>query len=172
MLVSWTISTRPDAEMVNSMLDLAADKLSEEERPIVHSDRGSHYRWPGWIERIAGYDLTQSMSKKGCSADNAACEGLFGRIKNEMFYNRSWKNVSLDSFIDILDRYLYWYNNLRIKMSLNGMSPVNYRLSWVIPLKCQENIRHPDGHKTQNPPRKCIRIGTEIQKWQRTNLQE
>ncbi len=129
MLVSWTISTRPDAEMVNSMLDLAADKLSEEERPIVHSDRGSHYRWPGWIERIAGYDLTQSMSKKGCSPDNAACEGLFGRIKNEMFYNRSWKNVSLDSFIDILDRYLYWYNNLRIKMSLNGMSPVNYRLS-------------------------------------------
>jgi transposase InsO family protein len=146
MLVSWTISTRPDAEMVNSMLDLAADKLSEEERPIVHSDRGSHYRWPGWIERIAGYDLTQSMSKKGCSPDNAACEGLFGRIKNEMFYNRSWKNVSLDSFIDILDRYLYWYNNLRIKMSLNGMSPVNYRLSLGLSPKMSKKTSAPPFH--------------------------
>ena len=28
------------------------------------------------------------MSKKGCSPDNSACEGFFGRIKNEMFYSR------------------------------------------------------------------------------------
>ena len=26
------------------------------------------------------------MSKKGCSPDNSACEGVFGRLKNEMFY--------------------------------------------------------------------------------------
>lgn len=47
------------------------------------------------------------MSKKGCSPDNSACEGFFSRIKNEMFYERDWSNVSLDSFIDILDEYLY-----------------------------------------------------------------
>ena len=29
--------------------------------------------------------LTRSMSKKGCSPDNAACEGFFGRLKNEIF---------------------------------------------------------------------------------------
>ena len=32
--------------------------------------------------------LERSMSKKGCSLDNAACEALFGRLKNEMFYCR------------------------------------------------------------------------------------
>ena len=129
LLVSWTVSTRPDADMVNTMLDLATGTLIDGDCPVIHSDRGGHYRWPGWLERIEKSGLIRSMSKKGCSPDNAACEGLFGRVKNEIFYNRSWAGVSMDSFMETLDNYLYWYNNKRIKMSLHGMSPVNYRLS-------------------------------------------
>lgn len=30
--------------------------------------------------------LTRSMSKKGCSPDNSACEGVFGRIKKSLGY--------------------------------------------------------------------------------------
>ena len=71
--------------------------------------------------------LQRSMSRKGCSPDNAACEGFFGRLKNEMFYNRSWVGVSLEEFIDILDEYLVWYNEKRIKLSLGAMSPLEYR---------------------------------------------
>ena len=129
MIVSWTVSTRPDAEMVNVMLDMATETLDNGERPIIHSDRGCHYRWPGWLERIEKSALVRSMSKKGCSPDNSACEGFFGRIKNEMFYGRTWNGVTMDSFMETLDRYLHWYNNKRIKMSLGGMSPVQYRLS-------------------------------------------
>lgn len=44
MLVSWTMSTRPDAEMVNTMLDMATDTLNDDECPIIHADRGCHYR--------------------------------------------------------------------------------------------------------------------------------
>ncbi len=73
--------------------------------------------------------LQRLMSKKGCSPDNAACEGFFGRLKNEMFYNRSWVGVSLEEFIDILDEYLVWYNEKRIKLSLGAMSPLEYRQS-------------------------------------------
>ena len=127
ILVSWTISTRPDSELVNCMLDRATARLKVDETPILHSDRGGHYRWPGWLERIENRGLIRSMSQKGCSPDNAACEGLFGRIKNEMFYNRSWQGVSLEEFMDRLDRYLHWYNDDRIKMSLGGLSPVEYR---------------------------------------------
>jgi hypothetical protein len=35
---------------------------------------------------------------KGCPQDNTACEGFSGRIKNEMFYNRSWNRVSIKEF--------------------------------------------------------------------------
>jgi putative transposase len=128
-LTSWAIGTSPNAELVNSMLDVAILTLKPDEHPIVHSDRGAHYRWPGWIDRMQEANLTRSMSQKGCSPDNAACEGVFGRVKNEMFYNRSWANVSIDEFIDILDGYLRWYNEKRIKMSLGAMSPLEYRRS-------------------------------------------
>ena len=63
--------------------------------------------------RVAG--LTRSMLKKGCSSDNAACEGVFGRLKNEMFYGRSWIGVTMDDFINELNSYIDWYNTKRIK---------------------------------------------------------
>ena len=129
MVVSWTIGTSPDAGLVNSMLDMATATLGERERPVVHSDRGAHYRWPGWIERMEAAGLTRSMSKKGCSPDNAACEGFFVRLKNEMFYNRKWQGVSIDEFMDILDNYLHWYNEKRINLSLGAKSPLEYRRS-------------------------------------------
>lgn len=127
LAVSWTIGTSPNADLANTMLDAAIQSLNSGEHPIVHSDRGCHYRWPGWIERMENAGLVRSMSKKGCSPDNSACEGFFGRIKNEMFYGRNWHGVSLDAFTGLLDAYLHWYNEKRIKISLGGMSPVEYR---------------------------------------------
>ena len=67
------------------------------------------------------------MSKKACTSDNAACEGFFGRLKNEMFYNRSWADTSMEDFIDQVDEYIRWYNEQRIKVKLGGLSPVEYR---------------------------------------------
>jgi len=72
MVVSWTIGTSPDAELVNTMLDEAILHLSGDEHPIIHSDSGCHYRWPGWISRMEDAGLTRSMSKKGYSPDNSA----------------------------------------------------------------------------------------------------
>ena len=127
LLVNWTISTSPDALLVNSMLDDAAKLLSVGEKPIIHSDRGVHYRWPGWIDRMEKNGFIRLMSKKGCSPDNSACEGVFGRIKNEMFYNADWSGVNISEFIGILNDYLYWYNEKRIKKSLGYLSPIEYR---------------------------------------------
>ena len=38
------------------------------------------------------------MSAKGCSPDNAAAEGFFGRLKNEFFYGRDWRGVGYEEF--------------------------------------------------------------------------
>ena len=109
------------------MLDNAIQKLHENEHPIIHSDRGCHYRWPGWIDRMNSAGLIRSMSKKGCSPDNSACEGFFGRLKNEMYYGHNWKNVTIDQFIEKVDKYIRWYSAERIKLSLGGLSPLQYR---------------------------------------------
>ena len=127
MPVAWAVSDRPDAQLVNVMLDRAIESLPQDAHPIIHTDRGCHYRCHGWIERMDKAGLTRSMSKKGCSPDNAACEVFFGRLKNEMFYNRSWEGVTISEFIRQLEEYMAWYRNKRIKMSLGGLSPMEYR---------------------------------------------
>ena len=96
------------------MLDNAIVLLKENEHPIVHSDRGCHYRWSGWIQRMDEAGLTRSMSKKGCSPDNSACEGFFGRMKNEMFYGEKWDKFSVEEFISIINQYMQWYRDKRI----------------------------------------------------------
>ena len=129
MVVKWNIGTTLDSILVNKMLEDAIGTLLPSEHPLVHTDRGCHYRWTGWIERMQAAGLTRSMSKKGCSPDNAACEGFFGRLKNEMFYGRSWVGVSMDDFINEINSYIEWYNTKRIKQSLGYMSPAEYRHS-------------------------------------------
>ena len=130
MVISWTIGTRPDAELVNTMLDAAIETVVDtNDRPVVHSDRGAHYRWPGWRSRIADAKLIRSMSRKGCSPDNAACEGFFGRLKTELFYPRDWRTTTIEQFIEVVDSYIRWYNEKRIKISLGSLSPIEYRES-------------------------------------------
>jgi transposase InsO family protein len=130
MVVSWTLGTRPDSELVNTMLDAAIDTVGpSDNKPVIHSDRGAHYRWPGWLTRIHNAKLTRSMSRKGCSPDNAACEGFFGRLKNEMFYPRDWQSITIEQFIKAVHDYIVWYNEKRIKISLGSLSPIEYRES-------------------------------------------
>ena len=82
-----------------------------------------------WIQRMNEAGLTRSMSKKGCSPDNSACEGFFGRMKNEMFYGEKWDKISVEEFISIINQYMQWYRDKRIKLSLGGLSPMEYRRS-------------------------------------------
>ncbi len=133
LVVSWTIGTRPDSDLVNTMLDAAIERVSDSDsKPIIHSDRGAHDHWPGWLQRVHNAKLTRSMSHKGCSPDNAACEGFFGRLNTELFHPRSWQDVSVDQFIGAVDAYIRWYNEKRIKRSLGSLSPVEYRQSLEI----------------------------------------
>ncbi len=130
MVISWSIGTQPDAGLVNTMLDAAIETvINGDERPVIHSDRGAHYRWPGWLNRISDAQLVRSMSRKGCSQDNAACEGFFGRLKTELFYPRDWKAITIEQFVAEVDAYIRWYNERRIKTSLGSLSPVEYRQS-------------------------------------------
>ena len=129
LVVAWRIGRRPNAALANGSLEDACGTLSPGQRPVCHSDRGCHYRWPGWIGICEGNGLVRSMSRKGCSPDNSACEGFFGRLKNEFFYHRDWDGVAVESFMELLDGYIRFYNERRKKQSLGWMSPMQYRIS-------------------------------------------
>lgn len=65
MVPCWTIGTSPDASLMNGMLDQVISCLKEDEHSFIHSDKGCHYCWPGWISRMKQADIERSMSKKG-----------------------------------------------------------------------------------------------------------
>lgn len=97
LVVSRSIGTHPSANLVSSMRDAAIDAVQgSESRAVIHSDRGAHYRWPGWLLRVHDAKLVRSMSCKGCSPDNAACEGFFGRLKMELFYPSHWQSTTIE----------------------------------------------------------------------------
>ena len=113
---------QPDAG--ESGLDAAGERAS-----LVHSDRGRHCRWPGWLGLMERFGLTRSMSAKGRSPDNAAAEGFFGRMKTEAVYPEKWEEHTRNEVLALVDEYIRWYNHERIKQSLGWMSPVQYRQS-------------------------------------------
>jgi putative transposase len=53
-------------------------------------------------------------------------ESFFGTLKCETVYLQKVK--SLSDLIRSIDEYIYWYNNERIKLTLGGYSPIQYRL--------------------------------------------
>ena len=126
MPVAWTIGTSPNAELANGMLTDACSTLKDGEKPIIHSDRGCHYRWPEWIRICTDNNLTRSTGAKGCSPDNAAAEGFFGRPRQKFFHKRSFAGVSMDGFINMLNDYMVWYRDRRIKTEF-GMSIMDRR---------------------------------------------
>lgn len=126
---AWSVGTSPTAELANSSLLKAIAQRRPGARTTIHSDRGGHYRWPGWVAICEEHGLVRSMSAKGCSPDNSACEGFFGRLKNEFFYHRDWRGVGAEEFMRRLEEYLEYYREGRIKRSLGWMSPNEYRRS-------------------------------------------
>lgn len=133
-VVAWETSRHPDSSLVSSMLEKAIGTVSEKKKEelasrqtalTIHTDRGGHYRGGEWIERLEGLGITRSMSRKGNSGDNAACEGFFGRMKTEMFYGRKW--ASPEELERAIANYILFYNNERIRTSLGGMSIREYR---------------------------------------------
>ena len=124
---SWPVSASPDAEMADSSPLGACKWLGEGDHPKIHPDRGCHCRRPGWIRICDGNGLARSMPGKGCSPDNARCEGFFGRLKMEFFHGRDWTGAAPEEFMGMLDACLRWYRDVWIKGDLDYRGPMQYR---------------------------------------------
>ena len=124
-IISYSISYSPNQHMVMTMLDKAFKKTSIPTGLILHSDQGVHYQHQRYQKALKDKNIVQSMSRKGNCLDNAMMENFFGLMKSELLYLQEWDSV--EQFKKELIRYIHYYNNDRIKLRLNGKSPVQYR---------------------------------------------
>ena len=109
------------------MLEQAFAKISDNTGLILHSDQGWQYQHKHYQKMLKNNGIQQSMSRKGNCLDNACAENFFSLLKTELLYLQEFDSV--EHFITELKAYIEWYNTKRIKLKLNGMSPVDYRLA-------------------------------------------
>ena len=65
MVMEWTIGSRPNVDLVNTMLVEVIANLPDGCYPTVHSDRGCHYRWLERLERMKEAGLTLIRPSQG-----------------------------------------------------------------------------------------------------------
>ncbi len=124
-VISYSISLSPNFKQTREMLNGLFDKLPKGARPILHSDQSWQYQMKEFQKQLKEHNIIQSMSRKGNCLDNSVMENFFGRLKVEMFYGEKFQTV--DEFVHSLKEYIHYWNNERISLTLNGMSPVQYR---------------------------------------------
>lgn len=124
-IVACQIAQRPMFAMVKTMLRKAFRRLAPEDRPLLHSDQGWQYRQPEYRHMLAERGIAQSMSRKANCLDNAVMESFFGTLKAEYFHLNHFDSIKqLEAG---LRHYIHYYNHHRIRLQLNGLSPVQYR---------------------------------------------
>ena len=125
-VVSYNLSYHPNLNQVTDMLEKAFAKIPDNTNLIFHSDQGWQYQHKHYQKMLKEKGIRQSMSRKGNCLDNACAENFFSLLKTELLYLQEF--TSVEHFIKELHDYIEWYNTKRIKLKLDGMSPMEFRL--------------------------------------------
>ena len=128
-IISYDLSLSPNLDQIKRMLDKAFDANPKVTGLIFHSDQGWQYQHNYFINKLKEHGIRQSMSRKGNCYDNCIMETFFGRMKNEMYYGNEKIYSSFEEFSKAVDKYIDYYNNIRIQAKTKWMPPVLYRLA-------------------------------------------
>lgn len=125
-VLSYSISDNLKVDFVLGAVEYGLSELKREDKScvIIHSDRGSHFRAKKYKDLLQKYGVIQSMSLPGNPIDNAVIESFFGHLKDEIDLKRI---KSFQQLVEIIDDYMYYYNNDRRQWSKKRMTPVQYR---------------------------------------------
>jgi len=92
---------------------------------IFHTDRGHEFKNQTIDQLLNTFNISRSLSQKGCPYDNAVAEATFKILKVEFVYPQIFE--SLDQLKLELFDYVNWYNNIRLHSSLGYLSPTAYK---------------------------------------------
>ena len=144
MALSMVFSNNMKADLVCTALEtaVAAHRELIWNKAIVHSDRGSQYTSEMYRDFVEKTGVIQSMnSAAGRCHDNAKCESMWGRFKEELLYGRyNTERMTRNEVKTLVWRYFmgYW-NNSRVCSANGGLPPAIKRTRF---LKSAANLHH------------------------------
>lgn len=129
-IVAYTVSKFNNNELVFRNIDLVFDDTwSQTNVCILHSDQGYQYTNLQYVKKLDNLGITISHSRKANCYDNACCENFFSHLKSESLELNIPGNEN--ELIDRIDEYIKWYNYDRPQEKLKGMTPIEYRNSYL-----------------------------------------
>lgn len=122
----YQLSRCHNQDLIMKTLKKAVDPEEDLFKLLIHSDQGILCQSPRYRNYRRKSNFIQSMGSKGSAYDNAVVESFFGTLKCETIYLQKVRTLS--DLIRTIDQYIFWYNHHRIKLTLGGYSPIQFRL--------------------------------------------
>ena len=126
-VLGLAMDTSMKAALCERTLDNAVRAYPGLQGAIIHSDRGAQYTSETYRRTVAKYGIRQSMNSAGGRChDNARCESMWARMKEELLYGRhDTEKMTVEEVETLIFRYFigYW-NNRRICSANEGLPPM------------------------------------------------
>ena len=126
-VLGLAMDTNMKATLCEQTLDNACKAYPMLFGAILHSDRGTQYTSELYRKAINKYGILQSMNSAGGRChDNARCESMWARFKEELLYGRyDTTSMTVEQLKTLIWRYFvsYW-NNRRICSANGGLPPM------------------------------------------------
>lgn len=121
-VISWSLSGKPDVDLVMTTFKKAYDKRNQPAGLMFHSDRGSQYTAFAFRQLLDSLNVVQSFSKKGYPFDNACCESFFKYLKKEEVNRKTYHSLQ-ELQLSIFEYIEGFYNSKRPHGSIGMMTP-------------------------------------------------
>lgn len=124
-IIGYSAGAHKSASLVKQAFMSVSGSL--ENIHVFHTDRGNEFKNQVIDEMLEAFNITRSLSHKGCPYDNAVAEATFKIIKTEFVRNQTFSSLS-DLKLQLSD-YVNWFNHHRIHSSLGYLTPIAYRIN-------------------------------------------
>jgi putative transposase len=121
-IIGWGISGSPDTALTKKALTTAYYSRGKPKHVLFHSDQGCHYTSYEYQESLAGFKMTQSLSRRGNCWDNAPMERVFRTLKTEWVPDIGYESVE-HAKTDVF-AFIRYYNFMRGHSYNNYATPV------------------------------------------------
>ena len=127
-IIAYRTGTEQNINLVLNTIKAAKRKEKVTAELQLHSDQGFQYTSQAYYKLTQRYGITPSMSRRGNPYDNALAENFFSILKTEFIYRT--KIATLAEARDLIDDYIYFYNNQRIQTKTK-LTPMEFRCQYV-----------------------------------------